>query len=64
MVLKFIDKNLTVEGQFRHGMAHGWIRIYQDQKLLHEGLFRMGKPLRAEKFKMEALPAKLHFSSV
>ena len=61
--------------QFRHGMAHGWIRMVQKdpnnpmiQKIMYEGVFRMGKPLDLAKIKnseemQEAnIPQDLHFS--
>ena len=63
MVLELNGKDKRIEGQFRHGMAHGRIRVYQDQKMLYEGLFRMGKPIKAEKMKMDEVPDTLHFNS-
>ena len=63
MVLELDGKDKTIEGQFRHGMAHGRIRVYQDQEMLYEGLFKMGKPIKAEKIKMDEVPDTLHFNS-
>jgi hypothetical protein len=40
IILMAGNKDRRIEGQFRHGMAHGRVRLYTGQKMMYEGNFR------------------------
>ena len=49
----------------RHGMAHGQISVLHGSKVIHELLYRMGKPqdlLKITEDKDGLIPEDLHFS--
>lgn len=54
-----------IEGQFRHGMAHGWIKMFHGNNIVYEGIFRMGNPLSLPSkstIQDDLIPVDLHFS--
>ena len=54
-------KDHRIEGQFRHGMAHGRLRLFHGNKAIYDGFFRMGKPHEPAKVNEDEIPDNLHF---